>query len=122
MKCYEYNEHSLIYEGKRYPLVFFHMHGIAFNVKDKTMIASTKDYSFNPDVLKLFFSPYVDLIAEVFNKYLDRKVVNVKIKDISFLKKVEYRIRALVKQQDFFIKIYFKLFKKKNIGHGTYVP
>ena len=37
------------------------------------------------------------------------------------LRKVEYKIRDWVKKSRFLTSLYFKYFKKKEVGHGTMI-
>jgi hypothetical protein len=121
MLRYQYSDNTVIAKGVEWPQVFFHMHGVLLTVKDNVLTAHSEFYALNEDVIRLFYAPYASLMVEVFNKYLGQKVVNYRVEDLSPLKKVEYRVRAWVKQNQLLTNFYFKHFKKKEVGHGTLV-
>lgn len=122
MHRYKYTEKTLFYNGNEWPQVFFHMHGVVVTVKNKVLTAHSDHYALNKDVTRLFFEPYAALMAEVFKEYLGQDVQSYRVKDMNPLKKVEYLIRAWVKQNQFLTNFYFKYFKKREVGHGTLVP
>mgnify|MGYP002858139470 FL=1 len=121
MLKYQYTEHSLKYKGEEWPFVFFHMHGVIITVKDGILTAHSQHYALNKDVTRLFFEPYAALMAEVSNKYLGQTVVSYRVKDMNPLKKIEYKVRAWVKNNQWLTNFYFKHFKKKEVGHGTLI-
>lgn len=121
MNRYKYSDDSLTFEGKEWPLVFFHMHGVVVSIKDKVLTAHSHHFALNKDVTRLFFEPYAALMTEVFNKYLGQDVETYRVKDMNPLKKMEYKIRAWVKTNQFLTSFYFKFFKKKDVGHGSLI-
>ena len=121
MLKYDYTEDSLMYNGEKWPLVFFHMHGVIVSVKDGILTAHSHHFALNKDVIHLFFEPYAALMAEVSNKYLGQTVMSFRVKDMNLFKKIEYRVRAWVKNNQLLTNFYFKHFKKKEVGHGTLI-
>lgn len=121
MYRYEYTDKTVSYQGNEWPQVFFHMHGVVITVKDKVLTVQSNHYALNKEVTRLFFEPYAALMMFIFNNYLGKEVKSYRVKDIGLFKKLEYIIRAWVKQNEFLTNFYFKHFKKKNVGHGTLV-
>ena len=121
MHRYEYTNETLRFKGCEWPFVFFHMHGVVVTVKDKVLVAYSNHFPLNKDVVRLFFEPYTALMAEVFNKYLGQEIIEFRVKDMNPFKKIEYKIRAWVKRNQFLTSFYFKHFKKKEVGHGTLI-
>lgn len=119
MTKYRYSESSLKYQGKMWPLVFFHMHGVKITVKDKMLRAESIHHALNKDVNRLFYEPYAALMADLSKKYLGQDVEIYKVKDMPVLKKIEYKVRDWVRKSSILTKFYFKYFKKKEVGHGT---
>ena len=119
MHRYTYKTDSLMYKGEEWPLVFFHMHGVIITIKDNLLIVHSHHASLNKEVIKLFYEPYASLMVEVYNHYLGKKVIGYKVKDMNPIKKVEYVIRAWVKKSQTLTYLYFKYFKKKEVGHGS---
>lgn len=121
MHRYKYSESTLSFKDEEWPLVFFHMHGVIIRIKNKILVAHSHHYALNNDVKKLFYEPYAALMVEVANKYLNQDVVAYRVKDMHPLKKIEYRIRTGIKKSQFLTCLYFKFFKKKQVGHGTLI-
>ena len=121
MHRYQYTDKTVTFKGNEWPQVFFHMHGVVVSVKDGVLIAHSDHYALNEEVIRLFYEPYASLMAEVFARYLGQEVVGHRVKDMSPLKKVEYKIRDWVRRNQFLTNFYFKYFKKNEVGHGTLV-
>lgn len=121
MHRYKYTDKTVSYNGEEWSQVFFHMHGVVITIKDKVLTAASDHFALNKEVTRLFFDPYASLMAEVFNKYLTQEVTSYRVKDMNPFKKMEYRLRAWVKQNQFLTNFYFKHFKKKEVGHGTLI-
>lgn len=119
---YEYKEHSLISEGKEYPFVFYHFHGVKMDVKDGVLTVQGQHFKLGKDVIRLFYNPYAEVLIEALNKYLDLNVTRYVVKDLSLLKVVEYDIRAWVKKQEWLTSFYFKhIHKRIERGHGSLI-
>lgn len=121
MHKYKYADKTVSYNGEEWSQVFFHMHGVVVTVKDKVLTAASNHFALNKEVTQMFYEPYAYLMAEVFNKYLGQEVISYKVKDMNPLKKLEYKLRAWIKQNQFLTNFYFKYFKKKEVGHGTLI-
>lgn len=121
MGRYKYVANTVTYKGDSYPLVFFHMHGLVFSNSGTVLVAKSHHFALNDDVIRLFYRPYTNLMLEVFSKYLGQNVSSCCIKNMPVLRKVEYKIRDWVKKSRFLTSLYFKYFKKKEVGHGTMI-
>jgi len=121
MHRYRYSGNHLLNNGDEWPMVFFHMHGVVVTNEGKQLMAKSVDFALSPIVIRLFYEPYALLMKDVFENYLGQEVLSIKVKDLPLLKKIEYKIRALVKQNTLLTNFYFKYFKKKEVGHGTLV-
>lgn len=121
MKRYKYKTDMLTYNGKSYPLVFFHMHGLVFSNSGTVLVAKSHHFALNDDVIKLFYKPYTNLMVEVYTKCLGQNISSYSIKDMSILRKIEYKIRDWVKRSRWLTSLYFKYFKQKEVGHGTMI-
>lgn len=121
MHRYKYTDKTVTYNGEKWPQVFFHMHGVVVTVENKILTAQSIHHALNAEVIRLFYKPYADLMAEVFSKCLGQEIIRSKVKDMPPMKKVEYRIRNLVRKNTWLTNLYFKHFKKKEVGHGTLI-
>lgn len=119
MHRYKYTDNSLNSNGQDWPLVFFHMHGVIIKIDEKLLTARSADFALSPITIQLFYEPYALLMKNIFETYFEKEIDSVKVVDLPFLKKIEYKIRAWVKQNTLLTNFYFKHFKKKEVGHGT---
>lgn len=79
MNRYQFTEHTLKFGNREDEFVFFHMHGIKSEFDGDTLLLRCVDCILNNDTQRLFFEPYTELLLEVYNKYLGKKLVNYKI-------------------------------------------
>lgn len=119
MHRYEYHNSSFSYKGNDYPFVFFHFHGTKADLKDNVLHISSLHSELNKELINLFFLPYAKLLKEVLNKYMGYHIDGVVVHDMPLLKKIDYRIRAHVRNNAFVRWIWFSLFRKKFKGHGS---
>lgn len=119
---YQYKDHSLMFQGKEYPLVFYHMHGAKLDVEGDTLFVRELHYKLGSDVIRLFYSPYAVLLTEALNRFMGQTINCYEVKDLPLLKVVEYKIRAWVKKHQSLTNLYFKYFHKRtDRGHGTLI-
>lgn len=118
MHRYEYNDYSLSYKGKDYPFVFFHFHGTKPEIQANTLHLRSLDSELNKELISLFFRPYAELLKDVLNKYMGYHIEGAVVHDMPFFKKIDYRIRAHLRNNTFVRWIWFSLLHKKNMGHG----
>ena len=121
MTKYQYSDKGLTYNGHTWPLVFFHMHGVKVTVNDKVLVIESVHHALNKDVIRLFYEPYAALMLDVSKNFLGQDVENYKVKNMPFLKRMEYVVREWARKSSTITKFYFKYFKKKEIGHGTLI-
>lgn len=120
MHRYQYKDNSLVYQGHEYPLVFYHMHGVKMDVEDDVLYVRSLNYKLGGNIVRLFYQPYASLLTNVLNQYLSMQVKGYIVKDLPFMKVVEYKIRAWVKKQQWLTDLYFHYFHKRDDrGHGS---
>jgi len=119
---YLYKGNTLVCEGKDYPFVFFHFHGVKMDIKDNVLFVRSLNYKLGKDVIRLFYKPYAQILVEALNNYMGESVEKYIVEDLSFAKVVEYKIRAWVKEQQWLTEFYFKHFHKRTeTGHGSLI-
>ena len=119
---FHFTDDSLIYEGKKYPFVFYHFHGVKMEVKDDVLLVQGLHYKLGKDVVHLFYEPYAKVLVKALNKYMGQNVTSFVIKDLPLSKVIEYKVRAWVKSQEWIRNIYFRHFHKRaERGHGTLI-
>ena len=121
MLKYNYTDRSLSYHGQTWPLVFFHMHGVKVTVKDNVLTTESVHHPLNKESIRLFYEPYAALMAEISRNYLGHEVECYKVKNMPFMKRMEYVVREWARRSSIITNFYFKHFKKKEIGHGTLI-
>lgn len=116
---YKYTNNSLLYNGLEYEFIFYHMHGIKFEIKNNVLSLKSLDKKLGNKVIELFYKPYANLLIYAQNTYFNQKVTGYIIKDMPELKVLEYKLRAFVKKNQFLTWLYFKfLHKREEHGHG----
>ncbi len=119
---YQYKDNTLIFDGKEYPFVFYHFHGVKLEVDNSTLYIQGLHYKLGKDVIRLFYNSYGETLKNALNFYLGQNVQNFVVKDLPFTKVFEYMIRTWVKKQEWLTKFYFAHFHKRiDRGHGSLV-
>lgn len=117
MHRYNYKENTLLYEGKEYPFVFFHMHGTKMDVENNRLIVRSPRHYMGPIVTHLFYEPYAVLLTEVLREYLGQSVEGYKVEDLSKFGEIAYRLKHWIKTNKLVTDIYFKYFYKRKENH-----
>lgn len=94
MYRYDYDKESntISYKGKEYPAVFFHMHGLRFEIEGHSLNVYTDDY-LSKTMTDNFFIDYLNLIVSVQNQYLNKDVNQFNINSGSWLSRVLFLIK-----------------------------
>lgn len=113
MERYNYTNHSVIFEGKEYDFVFFHMHGIRTDIVDSVLKIHCVTCVLNDDTKQLFFEPYAKLLMQVYNEYLGKPVKDFAIIERTKLSILYSDIKKFFRGNKLIRKIYFT-FKSYN--------
>lgn len=100
----------LVFEGKKYPIIFFHFHGVKFIEKEDKFIISSGDGSIPKSVRPYFYLPYAKLVMDITNKYLGGSFTEIGIKDISYSKKIYNKIKHSLHDNPIVKFFYYKVF------------
>lgn len=119
MNRYKYEDNYFYYNSKKYLFVFFHMHGMKIKVVGNKLILCSLHATLNSALIEKFFRPYANTLKDVLVYYLGYKIDVIEIHDMSFLKKIEYRLRGVARGNRFIQWLYFSVLKIKDKGHGT---
>lgn len=119
MHRYEYKDNSFTYNGQDYPFVFFHMHGVKVDYIDNNLHISSTHQALSKATIEKFYQPYANLLKDVLINYYGFSVTQIFIHDMTPLKKLEYRIRGVVRNNALVRWLWFSLLRKKYLGHGT---
>lgn len=119
MHKYDFHGNTVCYKGVIYDNVFFHMHGVKIDYINGNLFVRSEHAPLGKVIISTFFVPYAELLKSALQKYLDKRVDQISVIDMPFLKKLEYKVRDLLRGNSLIQWIYFDILKKKNLGHGT---
>ena len=115
---YRYSQNLVIDGNKQYPPVFFHMHGLSFSRTNTVLNVKSIDYDMKGEALKYYYTPYAELMREVFNKYLGWDVTSFKLNRPNLLKRTFFIIRTTFRNNSIMKWLYYKVFDMTPHGHG----
>jgi hypothetical protein len=120
MHKYIYKDNHVIMGEQISECVFFHMHGVQIELEGSTLHVSSSHFELSDIVIDKFYKPYSLIIKSVLEKYLNYKVDNYVVHDLSLYTKIKYRIKKQFRNNRIVQWIWFVLLKKKGSkGHGT---
>jgi len=79
---------EISYQGKQYASIFYHFHGALFLVEKDKLILTSGDGAINEKTGKIFYLPYLQLMQQVYNQYLNIKISEIEVRDINKRKKI----------------------------------
>jgi hypothetical protein len=118
MNRYKMNGNSIELEGREYPYVFYHMHGITVDIKDSVLTMQSIHHKFSKEQVETFLLPYAELNLEVLNHFYGKKITECKAHGIHGMKSLEYTLRGYLRKNKFVQWIYFTILNKTYQGHG----
>lgn len=122
IKRYLFSCRELEYKGQKFPLVFYHFHGVKLEVEGDVLVIQSLNYKLGADVIHLFYEPYGEILIKALNIYLNQNVKGYIVKDLPLVRVIEYKLRAWVKKQQWLTKLYFNHFHKRiERGHGSLI-
>jgi len=107
---------TLVYEGKSYPIVFFHFHGVIFSPDGERLVMKSGDGSIPKNLTPLFYKPYIEFVKDISNKYLGTLYKETEVKDISIFKKVYNKIKHSLHANPIAKFFYYKVFDVRYNG------
>lgn len=116
---YAYGLDSLDYNGKKYSYIFFHMHGTKVTINNDLLTISSKDCGERRNLEDVIFIPYAELLKFVYNTYLNGNVNKVKVKLRSQLQMFLIRLRGRFRGSKIASFFWYKVLRKKYIGHES---
>lgn len=114
---YTYTDSSVVYEGVHYPFVFFHMHGTKFEQKANVLVQKAIDCNVTPQLAKLFFTPYGELMITVYNMYLGRSISSTIVEGIPNWRITLMRFKSRFRNNKLARFLWYKVLRKEYVGH-----
>jgi hypothetical protein len=118
MKQYHYiNNDTFIFEGKDYPIVFFHYHGIITDVKFRSLILKTVTFDITTDTEKYFFKPFCTRYKKICETYLNINIDSFIMKRRKITSRIYTLLKHYLKANKLIQFFYYSINKKRHEGH-----
>ena len=113
-----FTDKTVSYKGKEYPFVFFHMSGTRFELNNGILKLRSLECAVPPKIKQLFYSPYVELMKDIYINYFGKDVKGVSVHGRSklYISFVHFRRRFRDNKIAYFI--YYKILGKRYNGRG----
>ena len=118
VNLYKLKDNTLVFEGIEYPFVFFHMSGTIFKIKNRVLSMYADEFVITPDMSRLFFTPYTELMSDIFVRYFDKDVERIKVKGRSPFYVWLLNVRGGFRHNKVARFFYYKVLGKKYNGRG----
>lgn len=113
-----YNGYNVECEGKKYPIVFFHYHGVKFEDKGSVLdVYPTDGAIYKPS--QYLFEDYAKAMIGVYNKYLNVNVNSFKIHTYSVWKMLYANIKFTLRGNKIVQWLYWDVLKVRYNGHES---
>ena len=107
---------TIRFEGSVIPVCFFHFHGIAVDLRNGSVVISSRKRVFPRQVLERMFRPYGEMLRSVYTEDLGRQVDRVIIRNPGLFRRILQGAKNLLRENRLVQRIYFKYLK----GHTGY--
>ena len=105
---------SITYRGTSYPIVFFHYHGTSLEVKDSTLVMTTKEFDIKKGAQQALYEQYLALLKDVYCNDLKINIKSYCIKKRSPLKRINFYIRGILRNNKVVRWLYYDVLKQRN--------
>ncbi len=115
---YDFSNYGAIkFHQKFIPIVFYHFHGTKFEIRNNSLILKTITYDNKFYLNKNIFTPYLNLIKDVYNKYLFKDIRYINIEKRNIFKRFFSQLKKYFRKYSLFQFLYFKVFNIKYNGY-----
>lgn len=115
---YDFSDFGKItYYSKEVDTVFFHFHGTRIDLKKDSLSIKVLTSDINKDIENYIYLPYLSLLKEVYNNYLNIKINRVTVIGRSRLMSFYFKIKKFFRHNSLFQFLYYKVFKTKYNGY-----
>lgn len=118
MHHYKLKGNSIVQDGREFPFVFYHMHGITADINSSTLTMQSIHHKFSKEQVEKFLMPYALLNMDVLNRFFGKELNSCDAYGIKGWKSIEYKIRGLLRNNKLIQWLYFKIIRKEYQGHG----
>jgi len=118
MKQYKYiNEKDFIFNENKYPIVFFHYHGLKTDINIKKLILTPVTYDYSKLTEKIFLIPFYMSYKKICAVYLNKNINSVIIKKRKLINRLFSFIKKIFKKYKWAKVFYFFILGKKYNGY-----
>ncbi len=115
---YQFSEYGKIdYKNDLFDIVFFHYHGTKVKLENDVLSIEVVTSDVTDDLEENIYIPYLNLLRKVSVKYLDNKILNIKVIRRSWLKSVTAKIKLTFRNSELVRFLYYRFIRKKFEGH-----
>jgi hypothetical protein len=111
------NRGKIKYKSDLLDIVFYHYHGIRIEIKKETLILKAFTFDITKEMESNIYIPYLNLVKEVNNKYLDKHIVKIKIEKRNLVEKIYSKIKKKLRNNMIAQFFYYKIFFIKYNGY-----
>lgn len=118
MNSYSFHteDNSIIYKGVTFPIVFFHYHGTSLEVHDDVLVMSTKEFDVKHGEQYAMYGKYLALLTDIYRNDLHIPVSGYRIAERSFVKKINFMLRATLRNNALVRWLYYDVLNLRNSG------
>ena len=111
MDLYQYDDGVVHFEGRSYPIIFYHFHGLKMDIDDTTLVFKLTDCDCNATCRRVFFQPYMEQVADTLRKYFNQEVSDFRMERLSVFTRAYKWLKSRLRHVGVLQKIYFSLHK-----------
>jgi hypothetical protein len=115
---YDFKDFGKIYfENKEIEIIFFHYHGTRISLEKNELNIYLIDSDFNESLKQNIYIPYLQLLSEIYNKFLFQKVDKYQVFGRSLSNKIFAKVKFYLRDNRIIRFIYYNLLKVKYNGY-----
>lgn len=108
MHLYDYRDGMVIHQDTASPLIFYHFHGLRMQTEGTTLIVQLTDCPYSAAYARLFFTPYMQLVAHTLQRYFHISIASYRLKRQSHLSRLYARLKSLLRHNTLVQRLYFR--------------
>jgi hypothetical protein len=112
-----YDFGKIIYYGKEVDTVFFHFHGTRIDLKRDTLSIKVLTSDIDKDIENFIYLPYLLLLKEVYNKYLNININRVAVIGRCRFMSFYFKFKKFFRHNSLIQFLYYKVLKTRYDGY-----
>lgn len=107
----EYGE--IEFNKQLFDIIFFHYHGSKIDLLENSLRIKVFTSDVTTNVEKFIYLPYLRLLQSIYKIYFEKDIISIRIEKRSFLKKIYFIVKNILRYNSFVRFVYYKTFKVK---------